>query len=180
MLMKTVLGTLVTGLLLAGCGSNDKAATDAGPAGAAGTAAGTTGVTAGTTAGGTATADGGMMQLMCDESVTSVAKCGTESCTAPTGPAATMCQVACCTSDNKCGQKNTSSQAAGAGFGSCMLPAVADPRCDGVSQFGTACCTAAGTCGSSFMGSACFDTSMLGGGGTPVNCDEAGQDAGSN
>jgi hypothetical protein len=188
----TLLGAAIVSLALTACGSNDSGGKDDGGTGAN---AGTTGNTSGTNGGGgtsgnTSTgnagnsADSGMqMMLTCDTTVTSVTSCGSETCTPPDGMAAMYCQVSCCTADNKCGSKNTSSQAAGSPLADCSLPPMEDPRCAGkggqASMFGTACCTSDGNCGISLQGSQCFDPSRFTGG-TPVKCDEAGDDAGTN
>jgi hypothetical protein len=195
MLKNTILGTLLVGLVLAGCGSSSSSKNDAGAsnAGTTGSNAGTTGGNAGNTGTGTAGSGGtgGQGSVTCDTTMTSVAKCGSETCTAPTQP---MCQISCCTSDNKCGEKNTSNLAAQYGVDKCAVPAVHDARCDslvpaGAKTFGgVGCCQANGDCGLLIAGQ-CSDLGALAGAigrdagtVTPVKCTDAanmtGNDAG--
>lgn len=199
MLKTTLLGTLLVGLVLAGCGSNDSDKdSDAGPNGGSGNGAsgngggGASGANSTGQSGtggnaGTAAATDGGLPLTCDTSITNVASCGSETCTAPSGLAAQACSVSCCTADNKCGSKNTSTEAMGSALANCALPAEEDQRCAGVfgggggGGFTTPCCTADGFCGISFANMGCFDPSSQTGG-APVKCDEAGtgNDAGVN
>ncbi len=172
MLKNTFLVTLLVGLVLAGCGSNSPSKADAGPGAHAGSGANAGnggGGSSGSNGTGTAgTGSDGGMPATCDKTVTSVAKCGSQSCTAQSTTAAMFCQVNCCTSDNKCGTKSTSSQATGTTAADCTPPATADTRCDvlvpaQLKAFqSVGCCMADGNCGAILFGM-CLDPASLAG-----------------
>jgi len=177
-----LLGMLVVGAALAGCGDDandlDSAAGASGSAGAAGTGgSGGTGASGGTGgsggSGGTGgDSDGGMMMLTCDDTIEAEPTCGGVTCDELSAQALDACQITCCTDDDECGVKNTSAQAIQIGLGDCNVPAVEDMDCPGVSfggNSGFGCCLESGFCGVAFMGSPCIDTSGFGGM-TPQPC----------
>lgn len=157
------LSVLVLGLMLGACGSNKKSTggggSDAG--GGNGSKDGSTAKMDGSTSTGTgdAAAKDASMALVCDNTMMGVTSCGGTACTAVDSAGAMMCQVTCCTSDMKCGQKNTSAQAAMYGLSTCQLPATLDPSCPSTMFMGTSaagCCTPGGMCGFSAAGSQCI------------------------
>jgi hypothetical protein len=168
-----LLGMLVVGAALVGCGDDSDGSSDAGASGSSGAAGsgGATGGTGGATGGtggnpdGDAGVDAGMM-LVCDDTMVAEPTCGGVTCDVLSAQALDACQITCCTDDDECGVKNTSARAIQVGLGACSVPAIEDMDCPGVSfggNSGYGCCLESGFCGIAFMGSPCIDTSGFGG-----------------
>ena len=197
--------TLILGVALMGCGSNDEeGATDSGAgttggneggAGATGGADGgsntggsdggaNTGGTGGT--GGTPGIDGGQ----CDTDAVSVTTCGTMTCPAvDTTMAQYACLVNCCV-DDKCGRRMARANAAQPT--QCRVGDQPDSRCEDFTASASAavvtftfvgCCTADNQCGGLFgiFGTSCTSRSQLKNTGysdvpAPKACDETDSD----
>jgi hypothetical protein len=122
--------------------------------GGSGTGGMTSTGTGGMTGTGGVVGTGGMIGLpmpMCDTSIAAETTCGGNTCTPPSGQAASfVCAITCCLPDNTCGTRRASMT----NPTQCTPPAVLDPDCPDFTSMGMGgmttypgCCTPAGICG---------------------------------
>jgi hypothetical protein len=110
--------------------------------------------------------------LMCDTSVVSEKTCGSQACPEVPSYLAAACTVNCCTTDAKCGTRNTLASLAGV---QCIATAMEDSRCPSTTFGGSAyagCCDMQNQCGQLIAGS-CVVIPTGTQAQTPRKCDEA-------
>jgi hypothetical protein len=164
--------------LCVACGSSTQdGGHDNNKMGAVGGLAGSAGGTTSTGAAGLAALVPVIPNLMCDTSAVSEKTCGDKMCPEVPSYLAAACTVNCCTTDGKCGTRNTLVSLATV---QCTPPAVEDTRCPSTMAAGfvsAGCCDAQNQCGQLF-GTSCIVLPTGTQARAPRKCDEA-PDAGS-